>query len=134
MSNFIHMKTRQLDLTKINSSARRCVFSRKWVKFSQDKLFSISKSEHFLRMHIERNAIPENLMCFRNFLNVTWRMSIMIIINVQKNFYRNKLQHHLYPSDHTTSLNLGAFINIYCSWTTTYDPELSYDPILYTII
>ena len=36
----------QLELTKINSSARRCVFSWKWVKLTRDELFSVFKSEH----------------------------------------------------------------------------------------
>ena len=36
---------------KISSSARRCVNSRKWVKLTQDELFSIFKSEHFLRVY-----------------------------------------------------------------------------------
>ena len=38
------MKTCQLERKKINLSARRCVFSRKWVKLTQDELLSIFKS------------------------------------------------------------------------------------------
>ena len=36
---------------KINSSGRRCLFSRKWVKLIQDELISILKSEYFLGMY-----------------------------------------------------------------------------------
>ena len=42
------MCTRPFELTKINSSARRCVFSREWVKLTQDELFSIFKSKLIL--------------------------------------------------------------------------------------
>ena len=37
--------------TKINSSARRCFCCRKWVKLTQDELFSMFKSKHFLRVY-----------------------------------------------------------------------------------
>ena len=50
ISSFIWMQIRQLELTKINSSARRYIFSRKLVKFTQDELFSIFKGEKFLRV------------------------------------------------------------------------------------
>ena len=50
ISDFMCMKTRQLELTKINSSVSRCVFSPKWEKLTQDELFSIFKSKHFLRV------------------------------------------------------------------------------------
>ena len=36
---------------KINSSVRRWVFSREWVKLTQDELFSIFKSADILRMY-----------------------------------------------------------------------------------
>ena len=38
------------ELMKFNSSAGRCVFSRKCVNLTQDELFSIFKSKHFLRV------------------------------------------------------------------------------------
>ena len=47
------MLTRQLELMKINSSERRCIFSRKRVKLFQDEFFSIlnvTKSECILRV------------------------------------------------------------------------------------
>ena len=35
-------------------------FSRKWVKLTQDKLFLISKSQHFLRVYISKSNKEKN--------------------------------------------------------------------------
>ena len=40
------------DGNEINSSARKYVFSLKWMKSTQDDLFSIFKSEHILRVYM----------------------------------------------------------------------------------
>ena len=45
------MQTRELDLIKINSSARRSVFTQKLMKLIQNELFSIFKSEYVLRVY-----------------------------------------------------------------------------------
>ena len=45
--NFIYMETRQLELTKINSSVRKYIFSRNSVKLTQVKLFLMSKVNPF---------------------------------------------------------------------------------------
>ena len=46
ISNFICVLNHQLELMKINTSARRSVFSRKRVKFTLDELFLTFKREH----------------------------------------------------------------------------------------
>ena len=54
--------TRQL--TKINSSARKCVFTQKWVKLTQDEIFSIFKKKHSLRVYLvmaNQVTLSENL-------------------------------------------------------------------------
>ena len=50
--NFTCMWTRQLEFIKINSNARICVFSGKWVKITQIELFSIFKCEYFIRVYV----------------------------------------------------------------------------------
>ena len=52
--DFTHFREKrhllEFEVMKISSSARRCVFSQKWVKLTQDELFSIFKSKYYFRV------------------------------------------------------------------------------------
>ena len=69
------METRQLELTKISSSARRSVFSRKRVKLTQGELFSIFMSEYFLRVYSISNKKRNTPIYF----NTNYRTEIKLV-------------------------------------------------------
>ena len=65
-------QTCQLELMKFNSSVSRWVFFRKWVKLTQDELFSTFKSWQFLRVYL-----------------IFFYMYIIIILSFLNTFYES---------------------------------------------
>ena len=63
------MQTHHFEQTKTNSCAKRRVFPRGKVKITQDKLFSILKSEHFLRVY--KTMIDDSCMLNINSISMT---------------------------------------------------------------
>ena len=93
ISNFTSMQTPQLEMMKINSSLWRWVFSRKWVKLTQDELFSIFKSMLYVNVHVslclKRNEYYERESII--YAHYIYICTYMYVHNYLKKFINNEL-------------------------------------------